>query len=148
MMRDTHKADDTTAPRPRGYRSSRLHGMPGYDLTSVRRQSHNNRPSPGRTPSTIGPTKRSSLMGGGPVQLGHRQKAPIAKSRWTASRFGSGTCALDVGFSPLSHDTYYKGFDVSSRVLDLEEPALDILRLGRSQSAWRKTQAVGRETTR
>ncbi|CAM9186817.1 unnamed protein product [Ectocarpus sp. 4 AP-2014] len=148
-MRGTNKADEKAAPRPRGHRSSRLHGMPGHDLTSVRRQSHhNNRHTPGRTSSTIGPTKRSSLMGGGPVQLGHRQKAPTTKNRWTASRIGSGTSALDVGFSPLSRDTYFKGSDASSRVLDLEEPPFDILRLGRLQSAWRKTQAVGREATR
>ncbi|CAM9230131.1 unnamed protein product, partial [Ectocarpus sp. 12 AP-2014] len=64
------------------------------------------------------------------------------------SRIGSGASALDVGFSPLSRDTYFKGSDASSRVLDLEEPPFDISRLGRSQSAWRKTQAVGREAKR
>lgn len=147
-MRGTNKAGEEAAPRPRGHRSSRLHGMPGYDLTSVRRQSHhNNRHTPGRTSSTIRPMKRSSHMSGGPVQLSHRQKAPTTKNRWTASRIGSGASALDVGFSPLSRDTYFKRSD-ASRVLDLEEPPFDILRLGRSQSAWRKTQAVSREGTR
>ncbi|CAM9932857.1 unnamed protein product [Ectocarpus sp. 6 AP-2014] len=148
-MKGNNKADEEAAPRPRGHRSSRLHGMPGYDLTSVRRQSHNNnRPTPGCTSVAIGPTKRSSLMGGGPAQLVHRQKAPTNKNRWNASRVESGASALDVGFCPLSRDTYFKGSDASSRVLDLEEPHFDILRLGRSQSAWRKTQAVGRDSTR